>query len=73
MDNLKSVFGLGEISFEQLEHRSRVPLMLRDLVEKQGCVTVEISMTAATALAMANDIEFAVNEKPLGHNGEPKT
>lgn len=67
---LTQKLGLDSIAFEGLEHRARVPAMLRDLVER-GAVEVSLTMSAKTALRMADDLEYAVSERPLGIRGEP--
>lgn len=65
---IPALFGMDSVLFEGLEHRARVPAMLRDLVER-GAVEVTLTMSAKTALRLANDVEFAVNERPLGVKG----
>jgi hypothetical protein len=65
MTDIAKMMGLDAVLFEGLEHRSRVPLMLRDLVQR-GAVEVTLTMSAKTALRMAADIERAVIDYPLG-------
>lgn len=63
--DIQAILGLDTVVFEGLEHRSRVPLLLRDLV-RRGCVEVSLTFSAKTALRMADDLEFAIQEHPLG-------
>jgi hypothetical protein len=62
---IDDIFNLNSRVFSRLERRAGVPALLRDLVH-QGSVEVTITVDAATALALADDIEFAVQERPLG-------
>lgn len=63
--DLRAKFGLDRVAFEGLEHRARIAAMLRAIVA-DGCVEVTISMSAKTALRLADDVEFAVTSHPLG-------
>jgi hypothetical protein len=66
--DLKSKLGLDRLAYEGLHHRAQVPALLRDMV-KRGCVEVTLTMSAKTALRMADDLQFAINEHPLGVPG----
>lgn len=66
---IDDIFNLKSKIFSRLQRRAGVPALLRDLV-RQGSVEVTITVDAATALALADDIEFAVQERPLGRPRE---
>ncbi|MEP3669957.1 MAG: hypothetical protein ABJN42_24875 [Roseibium sp.] len=59
------MMNLDAASFGGLQARAEFPLRLRDLI-KQGAAEITMTLCARTATNMADDIEFAVVQRPHG-------